>query len=228
MRQGGRAVASLALLVLASGAAPSEHDGWGETNAQWSGYVSQGRHFTDVSTSFTVPSVSCPEPNMNASWWVGLDGFRNATVEQIGIEALCRDGVPRFSAWWQAYPAPSQPLELPIAPGHRITARVLVGPAGVRFELRDDTARAAFRKTVRVPGAEFTSAEVIAEQSGASQGPLTAFGEMEFDHAMVDGEVLGRTDPLVIVMTDASGSPRVAVGPLGADGDAFTVKWLAA
>jgi Peptidase A4 family len=75
------------------------------TEQQWSGYAAAGRTFTEVSASLTVPTVVCPEPNMNASFWVGLDGFDNTHVEQIAVEAPCRDGVARYPAWWQAYPA---------------------------------------------------------------------------------------------------------------------------
>lgn len=163
---------------------------------------------------------------MNASFWVGLDGFDNKTVEQIGVEALCRDGVAHYSAWWQVYPAPSQPLDLEVVPGHEVMVRVSVGAAGLSFELRDVTTLVGFEKTVQLPEATFTSAEVIAEQSGVSQGPLSDFGEVAFRDATVDGEPIGRANPLVLVMTNARGAPRVAVSPLAAGGGAFAVTWL--
>ncbi|MEA2718096.1 MAG: hypothetical protein QOI99_2413 [Actinomycetota bacterium] len=220
-------VASLAMVVLATCGGAADDGRNEQTDPQWSGYVSVGRTYTDVSARFTVPSVSCPEPNTNASFWVGLDGFDSPTVEQIGVEALCRDGVARYSAWWQAFPATSQPLDIVVVPGHEIVVRVSVGAAGVRFELRDITVSVAFEKTLPVTDATFTSAEVIAEQSGASQGPLSDFDEVVFHEATVNGETFGRADPLALVMTNASGSPRVAVSPLSA-GDAFAVRWLAA
>ena len=228
MRRAARVVASLTVVALASCAGAADDRASGQTDPQWSGYVSVGRRFTSVSARFTVPRHSCPEPNMNASFWVGLDGFDSATVEQIGVESLCRDGVARTSAWWQTYPAPSQPLDLGVAPGDEISVRVAAGSTGVSFELRNITSSVVFRETVSVADAAFTSAEVIAEQSGATQGPLSDFGEIVFHDATVDGEPLGRAEPLAVVMTNASGSPRVTVSPLAAAGDAFAVKWLAA
>ncbi len=166
-----RVVTGLVLVVLASCSDTAADRSDQQTDRQWSGYVGVGRRFRNVSARFTVPSVSCPEPNMNASFWVGPDGFDSPTVEQIGVEALCRDGVARYSAWRQAYPAPSQPLDLVVLAGHEIVARVSVGPTGVSFALRDLTSSVGFEETVRVSGTRFTSAEVIAEQSGASPGP---------------------------------------------------------
>lgn len=228
MLRAARNVASLTIVMLASCVGPADDGQHEQADPQWSGYVSVGRAFTSVSARFTVPRVTCPEPDMNASFWVGLDGFDSPTVEQIGVEALCRDGEARYAAWWQAYPAPSQPLDLVVIPGHEIVVRVSVGAAGVRFELRNVTSSVAFEKTLPVSNATFTSAELIAEQSGAWQGPLSDFDELVFHDATVDGEPFGRADPLALVMVNASGSPRVAVSPLTAAADAFTVRWLAA
>ncbi|MEY2468907.1 MAG: hypothetical protein QOF21_1605 [Actinomycetota bacterium] len=219
-------VACVTLVVLASCAGATDERRTRATDPQWSGYVSVGRTFNEVSARFVVPSVSCPEPNMNASFWVGLDGFDTPTVEQIGVEALCRDGSPRYSAWWQAYPRASEPLDLVVEPGDEITVRVAVRATGVSFELRNRTSLRSFEKTVGA-AATFASAEVIAEQSGATQGPLSNFGEVVFYDATVDGEPVGQAKPRAVVMSDASDSPRIALSPLAAAGDSFAVTWLA-
>ncbi len=228
MARVGRVVATLALVVLAGCAGGGRDADTAETDSQWSGYVSAGGRFTDVSATFTVPSVSCPHPDMNASFWVGLDGYGNTTVEQVGVEALCRSGVARYSGWWQAYPAPPQPLDLVVVPGHEMTARVSVGAPGVRFELLDLTSAVAFETTVSIVDAELRSAEVVAEQSGASQGPLSDFGEVGFRHATVNGRPLHAAGARPLVMTDNRDMARVAVSPLNASGDAFGVRWLSA
>src|ERR1700683_2087411 len=50
----------------------------GESSTNWSGYstvTSSGNTFTDVSTTFVVPTVKAPSSGTSySSYWVGLDG----------------------------------------------------------------------------------------------------------------------------------------------------------
>ena len=42
--------------------------------------------------------------------WVGIDGYSDSTVEQIGTEENVVNGVPQYHAWWKMYSAgKSQP-----------------------------------------------------------------------------------------------------------------------
>jgi Peptidase A4 family len=80
----------------------------------WSGYADTSStatadDFTYVSGSWTIPAVQCPTgayQNSGAydSNWVGLDGFSDGTVEQLGTGAECFEGVEYYYVWYEMYP----------------------------------------------------------------------------------------------------------------------------
>jgi hypothetical protein len=47
---------------------------------------------------------------LDASFWVGLDGFSNGYVEQTGTSADCVYGHVEYYPWYEFYPAISYPL----------------------------------------------------------------------------------------------------------------------
>jgi hypothetical protein len=59
----------------------------------WSGQadVPSSGSFTSVSGSWTVPAVTCGSSETYSSAWIGIDGFLDGTVEQIGTEQDCSD-----------------------------------------------------------------------------------------------------------------------------------------
>src|ERR1700689_2421648 len=79
----------------------------------WSGYAdseSGTKTVTDISGNWTMPSVTCPTaPYQNSDAflanWVGIDGFNDATVEQLGTGAKCYEGVKYYYVWYEMYPA---------------------------------------------------------------------------------------------------------------------------
>jgi hypothetical protein len=57
-----------------------------------------------------MPGVTCPTaPYQNSDAflanWVGIDGFSDATVEQLGTGAQCYEGVTYYYVWYEMYPA---------------------------------------------------------------------------------------------------------------------------
>ena len=62
-------------------------------SANWSGYAAAGRAFRSVSASWTQPAARCRHGAAYASFWVGLDGYRSRSVEQIGTDAEDRKSV---------------------------------------------------------------------------------------------------------------------------------------
>ena len=62
-----------------------------------------------------------------SAYWIGLDGYRNKTVEQIGTESDCEGDSPYYFAWWQMYPTPFVKLDSsnhPVKPGDTLSATV--------------------------------------------------------------------------------------------------------
>jgi hypothetical protein len=152
--------------VMSSHAPEVGHGGWVSPGAQhsgaaraangavssspsinWSGYAdseSGSKTVSYVSGNWTLPAVQClPAPYQNQDAflanWVGIDGFSNGTVEQLGTAAQCYEGVTYYSVWYELYPANTveegtaacinDNTDCP-EPGDQISASVTVTPAG--------------------------------------------------------------------------------------------------
>jgi len=117
------------------------------TSYNWSGYADAEAGTTTVSRvsgSWVVPYVQCPSaPYQNSDVfnanWIGIDGFSDQTVEQLGSATQCYEGVEYYYVWYEMYPANTveegttacinDNVNCP-QPGDRISASVTVTPAG--------------------------------------------------------------------------------------------------
>jgi hypothetical protein len=113
----------------------------------WSGYAdseSGSKTVSYVSGDWTMPGVVCPTaPYQNQDAflanWVGIDGFSDSTVEQLGTAAQCYEGVTYYYVWYEMFPAGTveegttacinDNVNCP-EPGDQISATVSVTPAG--------------------------------------------------------------------------------------------------
>jgi hypothetical protein len=109
------------------------------TSTNWSGYVVTGPtvSISDVTGSWVVPPVSCAAGETSAaSFWIGIDGYSSPTVEQIGTDSDCQNGVPTYFAWIELFPLPSLIIRsVPVVPGDVISAEVKYDASSVLFEV---------------------------------------------------------------------------------------------
>jgi len=80
----------------------------------WSGFAdtsatSTPDDFSYVSGRWTIPAVSCAPgvyrtQGADVANWVGIDGFSDSTVEQLGTAAQCYEGVLYYYDWYEMYP----------------------------------------------------------------------------------------------------------------------------
>jgi hypothetical protein len=98
---------------------------WESTN--WSGYAeTSGAPYTGIAGQWAVPSVS-PSPFATYSAaWVGIDGFKNSSLIQVGTEQDFVSGQARYSAWWttSAQNFIEQPIPEPVRAGDVMTAQI--------------------------------------------------------------------------------------------------------
>jgi len=78
----------------------------------WAGYADLASSVTSVSGQFTVPTTTSPAPGSAttyyASFWVGIDGLIDSTVEQTGIIAISTGTTPTtYLAVFEFYPSPA-------------------------------------------------------------------------------------------------------------------------
>jgi peptidase A4-like protein len=207
----------------------------------WAGYVvgGHGERITEVRGSWAQPAIRCTDAKLQfSSFWIGIDGSGNDTLEQIGTEADCRSGRPSYAAWWETIPEPQTPVGLVVRPGDEMTATIR--SAGDRYvmSLRNRTTALGFTKTVNWPTGEGATAEWIAEATSLCRLEvcdvqiLPDFGAVHFSDAAAGTEasgLLAPTDPSWDLQRDVmitrGGRTKAEVSPLAASGEAFTVTW---
>jgi hypothetical protein len=101
-------------------------------STNWSGYVAETNlskpavnSVSAVSGSWIIPTVKPSTDNTYCAFWVGIDGYSNSTVEQIGTEHDCINKKVSYYAWFEMYPGASQEIvDFPLSPGDVISASV--------------------------------------------------------------------------------------------------------
>src|SRR6266702_3421620 len=126
--------------------------------------------------------------------WVGLDGYKSATVEQTGLLAGCNGSTPEYDAWWEMYPKfPIYP-SITVHAGNAIDMSVYYHSTTHQFTLNfsDTTNGQKFSKTVSCPSGSTchrNSAEVISEAPYDTQisnlTPLADFQAASFTNAHI-------------------------------------------
>ena len=175
----------------------------------WSGFadVEGGSNkVSSVSGEWVIPAVQCPGAPYQYSdvfdaQWVGIDGFTNETVEQLGTATQCYEGVEYSYVWYEMYPAgmveegPQVCINYNVdcpQPGDRIAASVTVTPAGnYTLSLIDYTHPAeSFTATASCPPSTCvdSSGEWIVERPATEAGfgvvilPLGDFSQTGFSN----------------------------------------------
>ncbi len=137
-------------------------------SGNWSGYAVVGTGFTEARGSWTVPSVDCSaNPNGAASFWVGLDGWDNDTVEQTGTESQCNGDHLVSYAWYEFAPKGGVTItSVPVSPGDSMSASVVYVAPEFVVSITNLATGESYHTSSPVPGARRTSAEWIAESNG--------------------------------------------------------------
>ncbi len=160
-------------------------------SSNWSGYAVTGDSgsVSAVYGSWVVPTVTGSKRETSYSaFWVGIDGFNSATVEQIGTSSDIRNGNAVYYAWYEFYPL--QPMmqistnNLPVSPGDTIYASVTYSSNTFALTITDGSHSYSTSMTTNQLG--YTplrnSAEWIAEAPSSIRGvlPLSNFGTVNY------------------------------------------------
>jgi hypothetical protein len=146
-------------------------EGPGVTSANWSGYVVTHAGVQLVHARWVVPAATCTanDPNpQDTSFWVGIDGWSDRTVEQAGTDVSCapHSSTPSYVAWWEMYPTNAVQPVFAVSPGDHIDASVTFANGSFVLKVKDLSSGRAFTQA-RKCGAGLTckrtSAEWIAE-----------------------------------------------------------------
>jgi hypothetical protein len=215
----------------------------------WCGYVAAKNLVTPVANSVTavygtwvVPTVSAPStphiPDTYSSLWIGIDGYNNATVEQIGTAHEWHNGKVVHYAWFEMYPNAAFEIRgFPLTPGDVISAAIEFKGNGVFLMTISNITR---KVHTSIPTVYTTSktvvcacAEWIAEAPFMKTTlPLAHFSVVPFTHctATIGGVTGGINNPNWkfdnIAMKSAVMVPKAVASPLQDNGQSFSVTWL--
>jgi len=215
----------------------------GSTN--WAGYVA-ATHLTNPATnsvsrvagSWIVPTVVPTKTDTYSALWIGIDGYKSSTVEQIGTSHDSVNGKQSNYAWFEMYPGPSYKItNFPLHPGNVISANIVYSDNGVfTMSLHNST----LKVSVTIPVSYTTSltalrnsAEWIVEAPFLQKIlPLANFKTAHMRNCLAT--MNGVTGPIQhnswqnfsIKMITNTGAAKATTSPLLSDHGSFMVTWL--
>lgn len=185
-------------------------------SSNWSGFAAYGDHFRRVSATYSIPSVNCtisPDGSFDSEW-VGLDGYGDTTVEQVGTSAECSGGTASYFAFTEMYPR--NPIYYTdVSAGDSITLVVYYSSSARNWDLSltDNTTGATISQSSTCPpqnSCKNASADIISEvpDIGTTPAPLADYGTVGFTE---------------IAITDASGRHYNLLSPYWKNAKIFEV-----
>jgi hypothetical protein len=193
------------------------------TSNSWSGYVAatniaqpQIGSVSAVYGSWIVPAVTGPSQGITeSSIWVGIDGWGNSTVEQVGTGENVVNGRPVYNAWWEMYSkGDGQPEQIitsmTVMPGDSITASVQYiaggGPSGEFYLSIIDNSR---------PNDSFSTYQTSAQTQDPQAQRQCA--EWIVEAPTLNGKITTLANFARVTFTNASAVINGVSGPINAD-----------
>ena len=220
-------------------------------DTNWAGYITASDPnnpqptVTSVGASWTVPTVSVTSNDTFSAIWIGIGGFFDQTLIQIGTEQDSIQGKSEYSAWVELLPQNSITIDtIVVSPGDLIKASIqLVNAANDEWsvQITDLTANQEFSDSFFYPASRL-SADWIVERpdvsSPRSRGALTTLadvGKVEFTNCQTKiGNSSGAIGSFpniqstmydnVMNTTDAGVTQLTTVSNFTDDGSSFTVE----
>jgi hypothetical protein len=205
----------------------------------WTAYVLVGhtQGFRQVTADFKVPSVACTSASSKASFWIGLDGYGNGTVEQVGLSTNCSDGVPQYETWWEMYTGGPQ-YQFVVYPGETLSMFVEYVGGAWKLALTDltrDTTLTKFNVTEKCPSGKvcenMTAEAVLEADAGGNLSKFSTTGFTEFQAVdsdydttglVANGSVWGLAK---LNMTGSNGANLADLSTITDDGEVFSLTY---
>jgi hypothetical protein len=206
----------------------------GGTN--WAGYVAEastGSPVMSIKARWTVPTLTCSTAKTFSTAWVGIDGYSNSVLEQIGTWHYCVQGIAMYGAFYQMHPTPAEFPHFPVRPGDVVQGEVRYMD-GDRFQvsLQNLTTGFSYSTITTQANAPRESASAVIEfpmYDGTLQ-TLPAFSPVRFQDVTVNanGAVGGIRDfrwPSTMLTLYSPANTRLVVPTtLSLDGRSFTIN----
>jgi Peptidase A4 family len=205
-------------------------------STNWSGYADTSTTFTTATGNWAEPSVTCTSSKESlAAFWVGIDGFTSASVEQDGTLIECSGGTAFQFSWWEMYPTNDiQVVGESVGSGDSISASVVRTGTSYKLSVTDSTHSAnSFTTTQTCSNCANSSAEWIAEAPCCTNSggilPLANFGTWtDSGSTVTEGSTSGVISSFTddeITMIDSSNRVKAQPGALNSSGNGFSVTF---
>jgi hypothetical protein len=218
-----------ALAFAASYPALNSNGGAG-TSFNWSGYVATKGTFTNVSGSWTVPSVTPSASAQADATWIGIGGVSTSDLIQIGTQEITQNGAVSYEAWYELLPTVSTPISLTVHAGDSITASLQEEQTNQwQLTIRDNTSGQSYSTMVSYTSS-LSSAEWIEEMPSDQSGfiPLDNFTSVSFSglSAVDNGTTVtpAQANAFSLTMIVNSAYALAIPSALGSDGASFSVS----
>ena len=203
----------------------------------WSGYAATAAApYTSASATFQIPRVSYSGSGYSyedSALWVGIGGYGDSTLIQLGTEQLVTSsGAASYYVWYELYPAATVYLGHTVNPGDIISASLqctaACSPSSAQtwqLTMTNQTAGWTWTQSVQYQSS-MASAEWITEAPWDSSGelPLDDFVQATFDPVSANGANPNLTLAANgIQMADPYGETSNPSAPLG--GNVFSTCW---
>ncbi|HSW85903.1 MAG TPA: G1 family glutamic endopeptidase [Rhabdochlamydiaceae bacterium] len=213
-------------------------------SSNWSGYVSSSNFQQPVPGSVSyaagdwiVPTLSSTPDDSYCAIWVGIDGYSDGTVEQLGTSHNWISGAQQNYAWFEMYPNGSFEINgFPCDNGDEISVRI--GYKGndyfkmVMFNHTKGVFTTIPASYTTSSGTVRNSAEWVVEAPfSGSILPLSDFrvATLNYCSAIINGVQGSISDPQwmndSINMENTDGTVKAVTSDLSKNGNSFFVSW---
>jgi hypothetical protein len=202
--------------------------------AYWSGYaVTASAPYTSASGTFQVASVTDDALTTSTEYvshWVGIGGYFDSTLIQLGAMEIAYAGSASYLVWYELYPAGAVGIPHSVKPGDIITASLqctaACTPSAVQtwqLSMSDQTAGWTWTQSFEYQSS-LASAEWITEAPGWPTLPLADYRQTTFDPVEANGQNPNLSlSTNGIIMQDPYGETSNPSAPV--DGDVFSTCW---
>lgn len=207
-------------------------------SSNWSGYVSIGSNFTEISGSWTVPNISSAGNQQISSdaAWIGIGGVTSNDLIQAGtVDSIDSNGNTYYFAFFELLPNYATVIpKINLAPGDNMNISIQeINSSLNEWEISiDDLTQNEIYNTTVYYNSTNSSAEWIEEDPTNANGNLYSlpdFNQVEFSNCLaVNNNIsvnLANLKPASIVLVDNNRNIMATPSDISNSGD-FTVKYL--
>ncbi len=174
-----------------------------ENDSNWAGYIAASdllnpsQTVTQINASWTIPQVTVSENDSFSAIWIGVGGFFDRSLIQVGSEQDSINGQAVYDLWYEVLPNDAVTLDaLTVVPGANITASLaLINPNTGLWQVTVSNGTEQFQGTIIYPSSQ-NSAEWIFERPTVNQSLATLANISSLTYTNCTATINNQTGPI--------------------------------